>query len=137
MIYWIFLENNFFDTGAMNFYNLKLSEYQGYMKPFIYNYNILSFPFRAVWNFLGIVGNIKNLILRPDLHLFFHIGPQLLLPIILFSQFKYILKNSKPPFFVVFAVVFSLLTALFPHPHTRYLYPLIVPYFIFMFRHDK
>jgi len=111
---------------SKNFYDSKASEYEGKAKIIFDSLSIAAPLIRIFWNFLGLPGSILNIYNEFSWHIFAHLGTQLVLIVLFFYFIKILFKKhiSKNESLIILFVV---LTATFPLPHTRYLYPIIFP----------
>ncbi len=121
-----------FGDVAMLFYDAKASEYNGAAKILFDSVGFFAPILRVFWNFLGFPSSLMNLNQEFSWHMFFHLGTQLVLLTCL-SQFVRGLFRGKTSVNEAVLIIFVILTAAFPLPHTRYLYPIIMSYLFLRF----
>jgi hypothetical protein len=121
------INSGVFGDAAMLFYEAKSSEYDGTAKILFDSVGLFAPVLRVFWNFLGFPSSLINLNQEFSWHMLFHLGTQVVLLTCL-PQFLKGLFSDKTSVNETVLIIFVILTAAFPLPHTRYLYPIIMSY---------
>ena len=103
----------------------KQSEYNGKATQIFEMLSDYSYLIRIIWNFIGIFGTLLTAYNFLDWHISMHIGTQISLLIIFILFVKISIKNKHFNNIDRIFILFVILTATWPSPHTRYLYPMI------------
>jgi len=127
-IFIVGIQRGFLGDYLGDVYFEKQSEYNGIALLLFESLGDFSYPLRIIWNFLGIFGTIFTFYNAPHWHIFMHIGTQICLFIIFLKICSQKLKCNKINDVDSIFMLFIILTATWPIPHTRYLYPLIFAY---------
>ena len=113
--------------SSMILYSDKAGEYEGMAKDLFETAGVFAPFLRIFWNFLGLPGSLINLHGEYSWHILCHLGTQIALIFIL-PKFTTALIRKRVTVEESILIIYVVLTATFPLPHTRYLYPIILAY---------
>lgn len=112
-------------------YEEKKSEYDGVALPLFDSVGYFDYVVRIFWNFIGLPGSLLNLYSDFTWHIFMHIGTQVALLIVFPMLVVKFFGDEELDKETILFVLFAILSATWPVPHTRYLYPIIIPLIIY------